>query len=774
MKIIFQLILFFVASLTFAQPGTNDASFNPGTGGNQEVLSIAVQNNGKILVGGFFSDFNGFSSDNIIRLNSDGSPDLFFPTGTGISGTPTPRVHDIAIQNDGKIILVGNFNAYNGQQGKNIVRINPDGTYDPTFNTGLGTTGNALGNIRCVSLQSDGKIIIGGEFTVFNGIAKNRIARLNTDGSLDLTFNSGTAANDIIFSTAVQGDGKIIIGGIFTSYAGTSVNRLARLNTDGTLDASFVTGSSANNAVRAIKLQADGKIVIGGDFITYNGVARNRIARVNVDGSIDPAFDPGLGFNASVYSMILQNDGKIVIGGDFTLFNGLSSSRIARLNTDASQDAIFLIGAGTNGYINATTIQNDGKILIGGFFTTYNGAARTSIARINGECIIPTITGTNGDSICGTGSAILSATSNSGTLNWYAASSGGTSLGTGASFTTPIISTTTTFYVDATNSGCSSSARTAVTAIVNQATTASLNEIGCDTYTWALNGTSYTNSGTYTHVGTNAAGCPLTTTLNLTINNSTTATVNQNECDTYTWALNGTTYTNSGTYTHVGTNAAGCPLTTTLNLTINNSTTATVNETACDSYTWALNGTNYTNSGTYIHVGTNAAGCDFTTTLNLTINSVNNATNLVGTTISANATGAAYQWVDCNSGNALINGATNQSYTPIANGNYAVIVSQNGCSSMSNCVIVNVVGVKEISLQNQVNVYPNPSNGLYTISGIKANTNLVVYNALGEEIYASITTGTSEQINLSALAKGIYFLRIAGPDDEETHKIIIQ
>lgn len=773
MKIISQLILLFVASVTFAQPGTNDASFNPGTGGNQEVLSIAVQNNGKILVGGFFSDFNGFSSDNIIRLNSDGSPDLFFPTGTGISGTPTPRVHDIAIQNDGKIILVGNFNAYNGQQGKNIVRINPDGTYDPTFNTGLGTTGNALGNIRSVSLQSDGKIIIGGEFTVFNGIAKNRIARLNADGSLDLSFNIGTASNDIIFSTAVQGDGKIIIGGIFTSFAGTSVNRLARLNTDGTIDASFVTGSSANNAVRAIKLQADGKIVIGGDFITFNGVARNRIARINVDGSIDSTFDPGLGFNASVYSMILQNDGKIVIGGDFTLFNGLASSRIARLNTDASQDATFLIGAGANGYINATTIQNDGKILIGGFFTTYNGAARTSIARINGECIIPTITGTNGDSICGTGSAILSATSNSGTLNWYAASSGGTSLGTGASFTTPIISTTTTFYVDATNSGCSSSARTAVTAIVNQATSETDVQTACDSYTWALNGTVYTSSGTYTHVGTNAAGCSLTTTLNLTINNSTTANVTQTACDTYTWALNGTPYSSSGTYTYDSINAAGCPLTTTLNLTINNSTTVSVNETACGTYTWGLNGSNYSTSGTYTYLDTNPAGCLQTNTLNLVISTIDTSTTFNGATITANAVGVTYQWIDCDNGYAPIAGATSQSFMPVSNGNYAVIVSDNNCIDTSACYNVNTVGFSKLNAGN-VTVYPNPSNGFYTISGIKAKANLLVFNALGKEIYSSITTGTSEQINLSALAKGIYFLRIAGSDDEETHKIIIQ
>ncbi len=182
---------------------------------------------------------------------------------------------------------------------------------------------------------------------------------------------------------------------------------------------------------------------------------------------------------------------------------------------------------------------------------------------------------------------------------------------------------------------------------INNSTSSSMSATACDSYTWAANGTTYTTSGTYTNVTTNAAGCPDTATLVLTINNSTSSTMSATACDSYVWAANGTTYTASGTYTNVTTNAAGCPDTATLVLTINNSTSSTMSATACDSYVWAANGTTYTASGTYTNVTTNAAGCPDTATLVLTINSVS-ASAVAGTitcfggttTVTVSATGA--------------------------------------------------------------------------------------------------------------------------------------
>jgi len=189
--------------------------------------------------------------------------------------------------------------------------LNADGSLDTDFNPSVGGH-----HVSTSAVQADGKIIIGGDFTTVNGTSRNRIARLNTDGSLDTSFNSG--ANNYVETITVQADGKIIIGGQFSAFNGTARNGIARLNADGTLDTSFNPGSGANSYVYTSAVQADGKIIIGGYFTTFNGTAHNRIARLNTDGSIDASFNPGSGANASVITSAVQADGKIIIGGGFT------------------------------------------------------------------------------------------------------------------------------------------------------------------------------------------------------------------------------------------------------------------------------------------------------------------------------------------------------------------------------------------------------------------------------------------------------------------------
>jgi len=198
-----------------------------------------------------------------------------------------------------------------------IIVYGQPGTIDLTFNPGSGAN-----NLVCTaSIQSDGKIIIGGTFTFYNGIARNRIARLNTDGSLDTSFNPGTGADNDVWTTSIQSDGKIIIGGNFTSYNGIAINRIARLNTNGTLDTSFNPGTGANDYVYTTSIQSDGKLMVGGNFTSYNGIARNRIARLNTNGTLDTSFSPGTGANDIVYTTSIQSDGKIIIGGYFTSYN---------------------------------------------------------------------------------------------------------------------------------------------------------------------------------------------------------------------------------------------------------------------------------------------------------------------------------------------------------------------------------------------------------------------------------------------------------------------
>jgi uncharacterized delta-60 repeat protein len=358
-------LLALAGALLQAQPGTIDLSFNAadpgfgiGDGANSFILATVLQPDGKILIGGDFTSYNGTPRNSVARLNADGSPDTGFNPGTGADNT----VWAMALQPDGKILIGGDFTSYNGTPRNLIARLDADGSLDTDFAPGAG----ANSRVWAIALQPDGKILIGGEFTSFNGTPRNFVARLNADGSLDTGFDPGTGVNDWVRAMTLQPDGKILIGGRFTSYNGTARNRVARLNADGSLDTGFDPGTGPSSQVLAIALQPDGKILIGGDFTSYNGTPRNRVAHLNADGSLDTGFDPGTGANNGVFAIALQPDGKILIGGFFTSYNGTPRNRVARLNADGSLDTGFDPGTGANGTVWAIALQPDGKIFIGG------------------------------------------------------------------------------------------------------------------------------------------------------------------------------------------------------------------------------------------------------------------------------------------------------------------------------------------------------------------------------------------------------------------------
>lgn len=367
-----------------AQAGSLDLSFDPGTGALGNVETIALQADGKILIGGDFTSYNGTTRNRIARLNTDGSLDTSFDPGTAATAAGSCAVYDIALQPDGRIILVGTFTAYNGNAINRIARINADGSFDASFNPGTGS----LSAIYCTLVQPDGKIVIGGNFMFFNGSPINRIARLNADGTMDGTFNPGTGTDASIRTMALQGDGKILIGADFTTYNGTARNYIARINSDGSLDTGFDPGTGAGGGfgfpqVRCIRLQPDGKIIATGYFTEFNGTTRNRIVRLNSDGSVDTAFDPEAGADNAIQSCVIQADGKILIGGNFSAYGSVGAGFLAMVNTDGTPDVTFISGTGANNAIEACEVQPDGRLLIGGSFGSYNSVARGSIARIN-------------------------------------------------------------------------------------------------------------------------------------------------------------------------------------------------------------------------------------------------------------------------------------------------------------------------------------------------------------------------------------------------------
>ena len=399
--------------------GSLDESFNPGDGANNKILSIVIQDDDKVIIGGQFSLFDSTGYRYLVRLNTDGSVDTNFVTGTG----PDFALRDVELQEDGKIIIGGYFSNYNDKTANDIARLNVDGSLDTTFSSGDGTDSN----FENIELQSDGKIIITGLFENYNNTFINRLGRLNTDGSLDTTFNIDSGAYRGINDIEILDNDKILITGLFLEYEGSGCQYIARLDKNGSFDSTFKSGFDEFGSFPTIKVQSngkiliasdifqpvrlnedgcrdmsfnpgtgvsryhvsqsvmqnDGKIIIGGHFHKYNGFLREGLARLFSDGSIDTLFNPGKGADAWVRTIAVDTGDRIFIGGSFICYDGDTVNRIACLRTDGSIDSTFKTGTGFDQVVYAITMQKDNKILVGGMFDNYNGEEATSIARLN-------------------------------------------------------------------------------------------------------------------------------------------------------------------------------------------------------------------------------------------------------------------------------------------------------------------------------------------------------------------------------------------------------
>ena len=370
-------------------PGGSVDAFDPGA--DSVAHAITVQPDGKIVVGGSFTLLGGGGSgsttrNHVGRLHADGSLEVDFDPGAD------GFVSALALQPDGKILVGGDFLALGGGTGtmthEYIGRLNADGSVDGTF------TPSANCEVLDIAVQPDGKIVLGGFFTEFicgaATITRNSIARLNADGTLDEDFNPG--ANNGVQTVAIQPDGKILVGGFFSTIGGggegnTTRNTIARLNPDGTVDTAFDPGT--DGGVYTIVVQPDGKILVGGTFGTLAGITRANIGRLNPDGTIDEGFDPGA--DNTVFTMTLQSDGKILVGGHFDGLGGGTGttprSRIGRLNVDGSVDTF---DPGADQLVQTIAVQSNGKIVVGGFFSTLGGGGtgsdiRNAIGRVDAD-----------------------------------------------------------------------------------------------------------------------------------------------------------------------------------------------------------------------------------------------------------------------------------------------------------------------------------------------------------------------------------------------------
>lgn len=385
------LIYFGKIMLSVAQDaGSCDITFrttNPnGQGyGLNDVKQIEILPDGKILA------LNG---NKITRLYPDGMQDTTFHEITYIyyPNTNMAVVNCIALQNDGKILVGGFFNKFFYSSGVEIAvndhlaRLNPDGTVDTSFHTSL-----IVGRVLNIMLTSNGEIL----YSIYSG---NTIVRLNSNGSLDNTFSAANYATyDGRFIYGLQSNGKIILKK-FTSYNGNDNYDLIRLNSDGSLDSTFhfdTTGIGLSiqhlSPFSCIHIQSDDKILVGGTIISFNGSSKNSIMRFNADGSLDSSFFSNTSlYQGTIYVIKTQLDGKILImsgGGGYNgsnEYNGNKNKRyFTRLNSDGSLDSSFVppsnsltynynyVTTANGGSVSTIAIQNDGKILVGGSFPDY-------------------------------------------------------------------------------------------------------------------------------------------------------------------------------------------------------------------------------------------------------------------------------------------------------------------------------------------------------------------------------------------------------------------
>ncbi len=370
--------------------GSKDNSLDIGSGFNNVVSSITLQPDGKLIVGGNFTFFREGAQNRLTRLTISGTRDQSFVIGKGFDNDG----YHVALQPDGKMLVGGKFTSFNGDSQNRLTRLNADGSRDYSFNIGTGfnsSMGSGYNETRPIVLQPDGKILVGGAFDTFNGGSQRSLVRLHSDGTKDNSFDIGTGFDlfSIVQSIALQPNGKILVGGTFSTFNGVNQPKLIRLNANGTYDNSFAS-HVFENSVNEVVVQPDGKILVCGFFVVLDGLAQKRLVRLNVDGTKDTSFDIGTGFNNWAASIELQPDGKILVSGPFESYNGETQNQIVRLNVDGSRDTTFDVGtgflqpSGFGGNVNIL-LQPDGKVIAAGVFNSFDGAPQNHLVRLNSD-----------------------------------------------------------------------------------------------------------------------------------------------------------------------------------------------------------------------------------------------------------------------------------------------------------------------------------------------------------------------------------------------------
>jgi uncharacterized delta-60 repeat protein len=398
--------------------GSLDGSFDPfidQMDGPPSLNGLAVQGDDRMVISGSFFEVDGIVRGGLARLKTDGSLDESFNPNVDTANSESYTV--LGLQGDGQIIAYRQFNDTAGTSHRVIARLSPAGVLDPAFSLELAPGQAGRLQVQDIGFQTDGKLLVAGNLSAASDSSHAGVLRASPNGTLDGPFNPqlelGEGADAQVLALAVQPDDKVLVGGAFTQVNGVARNELARLNKDGSLDTSFaptIQSDQPQSSVSAIAVQGDGKIVVGGVFTTVNGTSRNGIARLNPDGSLDTTFDVGSGTRddsaggtiGRVWTLAVQPDGRVLAGGTMTALNGQPVVSLGRLNSNGSADTTFNSGVGScftcdPPDVRGLGVLTNGFIVVSGVFNRAgnlfpNGLTRLSTNGSPDLTFVPVIT----------------------------------------------------------------------------------------------------------------------------------------------------------------------------------------------------------------------------------------------------------------------------------------------------------------------------------------------------------------------------------------------
>ena len=811
--------------------GVHDTTYNIGTGFNNHPEDLSIQNDDKTLVLGSFSGYQDYGAMKIIRLMPNGDIDTnyrkisgFNSLVTKVSNLPSgdyliggaftsfqntgnfgscilhpsgnlnasfkqsdfsiASITSQAIQNDGKFLLKGTI--YTPYSGQTISRLLTDGTIDTSFH-GASAVGGHSGLGTIVIQPADQKILV--DYGIGNFV------RLFPDGSKDSSFSDLQSFDGKVLAAHVHDDGKIILGGFFTTVQGQNYNRIVRLMPGGQIDTTFNPGSGiSGNFVNCIIVQEDGKYIVGGKFTAINGQTCKAITRLNSDGSLDSTFVAGSGFSnsAEIRAIILQPDGKIIVGGQFYNFNGIQRSMLLRLDKDGTLDNSFQIGTGIHGNNGLYTLAftHDWKIVAGGLFSNYNGTIRNNIVKIhanNNSCNTPPsaiVAGSLVNSICPGDSLTLyrsgGVAGSGGQFKWYSGNCGGLLLGVGDSIkVAPNV--TTTYFLRA-ESSCGNSPCAfkiinvkSISGIINGTSNycpGDTNLLICtgnwDNYLWSTGSTTaltqITSPGTYTV--TVSSQLPTCISIDTIVVNLSPAALVQISGDTVICGS-----------TAVVLNAGNFPayqwstgLTTqTLTTLIPGSYIVTV----YDQFGCAAKDSVYLSSGNYPSVN---------------ITSLGPPSFCQGDSVLLSTSSGFANWNWYRNSNLILS-ANTQTYVAKTAGSYScVVTNSSGCSGQSNTIKVRVPCIpigpsheknSEIQIpaefEHSVWGYPNPTSGniLLETSCEESFNAPRFFHLDGKEIFPEILKISNNNYAISNLREGTFIVKHQCATANHTFKIVV-